>query len=73
MKYRIVDGQIHVYLDDTREASHVLWPGDLIAIVEAFKDRDHDGAPGMLADLLTILLEEHPEIFTCHYNAEIIN
>ncbi len=71
MEYEIIEEKIHIFFDD-RKTVYAFWPEELIQIVEA----QETGAlkteiPG-LADLASTVLEEHPEVFTCHYNSDVI-
>lgn len=72
MEYDIVDGQIQITFQNDSGTQYLLWPEELIKVVEMQKAKESDGSVSALAELLSTLLEEHPEIFTCHYNSDVV-
>ena len=72
MEYDIVAGQIEISFQGDRETQYLLWPEELIKIVEAQEAKEAGSKVPGLAELLSTLLEEHPEIFTCHYNSDVV-
>jgi len=72
MEYEIVDDRIHIFFDGDRSNAYALWPEELIRIVEAQEAGEHGAEAAGLADLLSAVLEEHPEVFVCHYNSDVV-
>ena len=72
MHYEIIEDQIHIYLDNNSGAAYVLWPEELIKIAESLEGGEKSPAVAVLAALLSTVLEEHPEVFACHYHSDVI-
>lgn len=72
MQYEIIEEQIHIFLDADKTTNYALWPDELVQIVEAQEAGELAvDVPG-LAELLSTVLEEHPEVFVCHYNSDLV-
>ncbi len=72
MDYKIIDEQIHIYTYDSGTAAFEFWPEELIKLVEAQEAGSVDAVVPSFAAILSEILEERPEIFTCFYNADIV-
>jgi hypothetical protein len=72
MEYRIIGEKIHIDPNGSGTAAFEFWPEELITLVEAQEAGNVDAVVPSFAAILSEILEAHPEIFTCHYNADVI-
>jgi len=72
MEYEILEAQIHIFFGSDRTNGYLFWPEELIKIVEAQEAGETGTAVPGLAELLSTVLDEHPELFVCHYNSDVV-
>ncbi|WP_345977683.1 hypothetical protein [Sulfurimonas sp. HSL3-7] len=71
-EYEIVDGRVHIVKSGKSRAAYVFWPEELIRSAEEQRTGKRDPVLPDFAEILAVVLEEHPELFTCHYNSDVI-
>jgi hypothetical protein len=72
MEYEIINNKIHIFKNSERTTIYVYWPEELIKIVEEQEAGKINPAVPDFSDILADVLEERPEVFTCHYNSDLI-
>jgi len=71
-EYEIVDERVHIFESGESRAAYVFWPEELIRAVEEQRTGKRDPVVPDFAEISAVVLEEHPELFTCNYNSDLI-
>jgi len=71
-EYEIADERVHIFKSGEGTAAYVYWPEELISAAEEQRACKRDPDAPDLTEILAVVLEEHPEIFTCNYNSDLI-
>lgn len=72
MTYRIRNEQIFIFQDDGKGTPFTFWPEDLVKLVEAQEAGSVDDVVPNFKEILSDIMEEHPDLFTCFYNSDVI-
>lgn len=73
MTYRIRNEQIFIFQENNAGEPFSFWPEELITLVEAQEAGSVDASVPSFKEVLTEIMEEHPELFSCFYNQDTIS